>query len=308
MSDNHTVILLRGKENYNDWLININSILQMCELYHYVVGSDTKRPEDLDGGTAEQVAKQKAEQTLWDRKANNACGTITQSLYPNIQNTIQGFNSPANMMAWLKKLFDIGQTVGRNQLFTKIFTLKMAKGTDLTAYFARIDDLLRAVQTNEMKFTDDLINWIMINSLPAQYNTTKAIIVTSLSNITKEEVRQQIYNSHQSQDQLDNATKETLLYANAPAPAWTTPRQPQACRGKNNPHRNSEPQLQGQAQQGMPQRNHQDCRETAKKPMPVCSYCTCLGHSANQCLNCLCDIDRANLTTEGNHAPVLDHL
>ncbi len=64
----------------------------------------------------------------------------------------------------------------------------MAEGTDLTTHFARIDDLLRAVQTNEMKFTDDLINWIMINSLPAQYDTLKEIIATSLTNITKEEV------------------------------------------------------------------------------------------------------------------------
>ncbi len=77
MSDNHTVILLRGKENYNDWLINIKSILQMCELYYYVEGSDTKRPEDVDGGTLVQVAEQKAEQTLWDKKSNNAHGTIT---------------------------------------------------------------------------------------------------------------------------------------------------------------------------------------------------------------------------------------
>ncbi len=48
-------------------------------------------------------------------------------------------------MAQLKKLFDIGQTVDRNQLYTEIFTLKMAEGTDLTAHFSRIDNLLRAV-------------------------------------------------------------------------------------------------------------------------------------------------------------------
>ncbi len=91
-------------------------------------------------------------------------------------------------MTQLKKLFDIGQTVGRNQLYTEIFTLKMAEGMDLTTHFSKIDDLLRAVQTDDMKFTDDLINWITINSLPAQYNTTKAIIVTSLFDISKEKV------------------------------------------------------------------------------------------------------------------------
>ncbi len=61
-------------------------------------------------------------------------------------------------MTQLKKLFDIGQTVGRNQLYTKIFMLKMTEGTDLTTHFNKIDDLLRAVQTDDIKFTDDLIN------------------------------------------------------------------------------------------------------------------------------------------------------
>ncbi len=84
MTDNHTVILLRGKENYNDWLINIKSVLQMQELYHYVEGSDTKRPVDIAGGTLAQTAEHKAEQTQWDIKSGNAHGTITQSLHPNI--------------------------------------------------------------------------------------------------------------------------------------------------------------------------------------------------------------------------------
>ncbi len=148
----------------------------------------------------------------------------------------------------------------------------------------------------------------MINSLPAQYDTLKEIIATSLTNITKEEVWQQICDSNQNWGQPANTAKETLLYANVPAPAQTTPRWLWACKGKNNPHRNSNPQTQGQAQWGMPQRNHQDCRETAKKPMPVCSYCTNLGHTANWCLNWLWDIDRANLTTESNYALVVDHL
>ncbi len=84
MSDNHTVILLKGKENYDDWLTNITFILQTHELYHYVKGSDVKRPVDLTAGTAAEIAACKAEQTLWDKKSSNACSTITLSLQPNI--------------------------------------------------------------------------------------------------------------------------------------------------------------------------------------------------------------------------------
>ncbi len=48
--------------------------------------------------------------------------------------------------------------MGRNQLYTEIFMLKMAEGIDLTTHFSKIDNLLRAVQTDDIKFIDDLIN------------------------------------------------------------------------------------------------------------------------------------------------------
>ncbi len=86
----------------------------MCELYYYIEGPDAKRPADLAAGTAVQIAEWKTEQTMWDRKSNNACGTITQLLHPNICNTIKDFKSPAKVMEHLKKLFDISQSVGRN--------------------------------------------------------------------------------------------------------------------------------------------------------------------------------------------------
>ncbi len=34
----------------------------------------------------------------------------------------------------------------------------MAEGTSLTAHFSKIDNLLKVAQTDEIKFTDDLIN------------------------------------------------------------------------------------------------------------------------------------------------------
>ncbi len=57
MSDNHTVILLRDTENYDNRLTNITFILQMCELYYYIKRLDAKRPVDLVGGTIAQVTK-----------------------------------------------------------------------------------------------------------------------------------------------------------------------------------------------------------------------------------------------------------
>ncbi len=48
--------------------------------------------------------------------------------------------------------------MGKNQLYTELFTLKIAKSMSLTTHFNKINNLLKAVQTDEMKFTDDLIN------------------------------------------------------------------------------------------------------------------------------------------------------
>ncbi len=73
----------------------------------------------------------------------------------------------------------------------------------------------------------------MINSLPVEYKTIKAIIIHSLTN----KVWQWIYNSNQNE--LKNTSKETLLYANMLAPAWTTLKWPWAYK--------SNPQTQRQA-------------------------------------------------------------
>ncbi len=80
------------------------------------------------------------------------------SLHPTIHNIISTCATPGDAMLKLKQLFNIAQTVGRNELYTEFFNLKMAKSTDLTAHFSRIDDLLKAVKTSTMKFSNDLIN------------------------------------------------------------------------------------------------------------------------------------------------------
>ncbi len=123
------------------------------------------------------------------------------SLHPTIRNVISTCATPRDTMLKLKQLFNIAQTVGRNELYTEFFNLKMAEGTDLTTYFNRIDNLLKAVETSTMKFSNDLINWVTINSLPSHFDTLKEVIATSLTGISKDDVRQRIYKSRQNQRQ-----------------------------------------------------------------------------------------------------------
>ncbi len=76
MNENSTtVILLRGKENYNNWLINITAILEMKELDNYMSGPGATRPVDLvvaDEITKEQAQRHKEEQKVWDKKSKVA--------------------------------------------------------------------------------------------------------------------------------------------------------------------------------------------------------------------------------------------
>jgi transposase InsO family protein len=315
-------VILLGSSNYNAWKYSVLSILEDRRLYTFIDGADVNCPLPLkiDSSTSGSNSSDKSKETIttdesmftdpaerrlkeirkWQKNAQSARGIIRQSVHNNIKPLISFTETPREIWDKLATAFAPSKT-GKYHLISELFNLKKTNSSELITHFNRIEELISQIETDEFKFPPELKIWLILNSLPAKFNTTKEIIITSKTPYTITEVHEalvRVENNEQPKTLTSTSVSSENMLLTQGQPSRPS-RQPRFQKGPQkgqllNPSSSSTSQPQPQSHSQSPSTNstnnsHRDRHQQHQRrrfphnPNLSCDFCLRRGHSIDQC-------------------------
>jgi hypothetical protein len=232
----------------------------------------------------------------WDKCAEQAMGIISLLLHSTLQGMIKGCATPQDAYTLLETHYDLSKTAVCNHLYTKLFTLKLEPTMELAMHFSCIDNLVGQLQSDTLKFPEDLINWVTLASLPQHFSIIKTILNSSHAPLTKDNVCTSLLQHEALHHPVKAHEKDTLLHT-------------QVQNGAKNSQKSKK--------QGAPQLTSQGCLDGQQQPRSplynpdvMCDYCSRTGHLIHDCCTCCKEqnLNKVNVTKSCPSNTITEHL
>lgn len=179
MSSSNSVEKLKGRENFDSWLISAKSYLTIKGLWSCL---NTDQAADANAVTVEKYEK--------------ALSELTLLLEPVCYSYIAGKDTPKAAWESINKAFSDSGVCRRVTLLQQLVSVKLADCNGMEDYVNRMVLLSTKVTSVGFKIDDDVIASLMLAGLPSEYrplilgveNSQKVLTVDYVKNLLLQEV------------------------------------------------------------------------------------------------------------------------